>query len=70
MLRSEHGRVTTPLTAGSIYIYQQGGPTEKHILEACRAYRLPANPSAAIHADVNAGTKPIEVMLVEVQSAM
>ena len=69
MHRHEHGRVIIPLQGGTMNIVQQSGPTEKHVWEAGKAYWLPANPPGTLHADVNAGTKPIEVMVVEVESA-
>ena len=69
MHRHEHGRVIIPLQGGTMNIVQQNGPTEKHVWEAGKAYWLPANPPGTLHADVNAGTKPIEVMVVEVESA-
>lgn len=69
MHRHEHGRVIIPLQGGTMNIVQQNGPTEMHVWEAGKAYWLPANPPGALHSDVNAGTKPIEVMVVEVESA-
>ena len=35
---------------------------------ARRSHWLPANPPGTMHADVNAGSKPIEVMVVELQN--
>ncbi len=65
MHRHEHGRVIIPLQGGTMNIVQKDGPTETHVWEAGKAYWLPANPPGTVHADVNAGTKPIEVMVVE-----
>ena len=48
-------------------IVDQGGAKESHVWEAGKAYWLPANPPNTTHADVNAGTDPIEVMVVELQ---
>lgn len=67
MHRHEHGRVIIPLQGGTMNIVQQSGPTETHVWEAGKAYWLPANTPGTMHADVNAGTKPIEVMVVEVE---
>jgi beta-alanine degradation protein BauB len=68
MHRHEHGRVVIPLQGGTMNIVQQNGSTESHIWEAGKAYWLPANPPGTMHADVNAGTKPIEVMVVELKN--
>ena len=48
-------------------IVEQGGPAEQHVWETGKAYWLPANPPNTMHADVNAGDKPIEVMVVELE---
>jgi hypothetical protein len=47
----------------------QGGKTETHQWETGKAYWLPANPPGEMHTDVNAGDKPIEVMVVELKTA-
>ena len=46
---------------------EQNGPAESHIWETGKAYWLPANPPNTMHADVNAGDKPIEVVVVELK---
>ena len=46
-------------------IVDQSGAKEAHVWEAGKAYWLPANPPNTMHADVNAGDKPIEVVVVE-----
>ena len=67
MHRHDHGRVIIPLQGGTMNIVQQNGPTETHVWEAGKAYWLPANPPGTMHADVNAGDKPVEVMVVELK---
>jgi beta-alanine degradation protein BauB len=66
--RHDHGRVIIPLQGGTMNIVQQNGPTESHVWEVGEAYWLPANPPGTMHADVNAGSKPIEVMVVELKN--
>lgn len=66
MHRHEHGRVIVALRGGTMKIVEQGGASESHVWETGKAYWLPANPPGTMHADVNAGTEPIEVMVVEV----
>jgi hypothetical protein len=38
------------------------------VWETGKAYWLPKNPPGDTHADVNAGDKPIEVMVVEIKN--
>ena len=67
--RHEHPRVIIALTGGTMNIVTQGGGTETHQWETGKAYWLPANPPGELHTDVNAGEKPIEVMVVELKTA-
>lgn len=63
--RHDHPRVIIALAGGTIKIAEQNGPTETHVWETGKAYWLPANPPGTIHADLNAGDQPVEVMVVE-----
>jgi heme/copper-type cytochrome/quinol oxidase subunit 1 len=67
MHRHDHGRVIIPLQGGTMNIVDQSGAKEAHVWEAGKAYWLPANPPNTMHVDVNAGDKPIEVVVVELQ---
>jgi quercetin dioxygenase-like cupin family protein len=67
MHRHDHGRVIIPLAGGTMNIVDQSGAKEVHVWEEGKAYWLPANPPNTMHADVNAGDKPIEVIVVELQ---
>ena len=67
MHRHDHPRVIIALSGGTINIVTQNGPTEHHVWETGKAYWLPANPPGTLHADVNAGDKPIEVIVVELE---
>ena len=67
MHRHEHPRVIIALAGGTLNIVTENGPTERHVWETGKAYWLPANPPGTMHADVNAGDKPIEVMVVELE---
>ncbi len=69
MHRHEHPRVIIALAGGTMKIVEQSGPTETHLWESGKAYWLPANPSGTLHADVDAGDKPIEVIVVELKKA-
>jgi beta-alanine degradation protein BauB len=67
MHRHEHGRVIIALRGGTMKIVEQSGSSEQHVWETGKAYWLPPNAPNTMHADVNAGDKPIEVMVVELK---
>jgi beta-alanine degradation protein BauB len=67
MHRHEHGRVIIALRGGTMNIVEQGGGSQAHAWETGKAYWLPANAPNTMHADVNAGDQPIEVMVVELK---
>jgi len=67
MHHHDHPRVIIALTDGVMNLVEQNGPTERHVWEAGKAYWLPAMPPGTVHADVNVGDKPIEVMVVELE---
>ena len=67
MHRHEHPRVIIPLVGGTMKIVESTGASEEHHWEAGKAYWLPKHPPNTTHADVNAGDKPIEVMVVELE---
>jgi hypothetical protein len=65
--RHDHPRVIVALSGGTMKIVDQNGASEAHVWETGKAYWLPANPPNTMHSDVNAGDKPIEVMVVELE---
>ena len=67
MHRHEHPRVIIALSGGTMKIVDPQGKSEEHVWETGKAYWLPTNPPNTMHADVNAGDKPIEVMVVELE---
>ena len=67
--RHEHPRVIIALVGGTMKIVEQGGASETHDWRSGNAYWLPANAPGTMHTDVNAGDKPIEVMVVELKTA-
>ena len=66
--RHDHPRVIIALVGGTMKIVAQSGATEAHQWDAGKAYWLPANTPGELHSDVNAGDKPIEVVVVELQN--
>jgi len=67
MHHHDHPRVIIALTGGTVNIVTPDGKVEPHVWETGKAYWLPANDPGTVHSDVNAGDKPIEVMVVELQ---
>ena len=67
MHRHDHGRVIIALSGGTMKIVTQAGGSETHQWDTGKAYWLGKNPPDETHADVNAGSKPIEVMVVELK---
>ena len=65
--RHDHARVIIPLVGGTIKIQQESGASETHQWEAGKAYWLTADPPNQLHVDIDAGQKPIEVMVVELK---
>jgi quercetin dioxygenase-like cupin family protein len=67
MHHHDHPRVLIALTGGTMNIVDPAGNTEVHPWEAGKAYWLPAMPPNTLHSDINAGDKPLEVMVVELE---
>jgi hypothetical protein len=65
--RRDHGRVIIALQGGTMKIVDQSGTSETHVWETGKAYWLPKNPPNTMHSDVNAGERPIELMVVEIE---
>jgi hypothetical protein len=69
MHHHDRPRVIIALKGGTMNLVNQNGPAETHVWETGKAYWLPTNPPGTMHADVNAGEQPIEVMVVELEKA-
>ncbi len=67
MHHHDHPRVIIALTGGTMNIVDPAGHIEPHVWETGKAYWLPAMPPNTLHSDVNAGDKPMEVMVVELE---
>jgi quercetin dioxygenase-like cupin family protein len=65
----QHPRVIIALTGGTMKVVYEDGTSEMHNWETGQAYWLPASQGLKRHADVNTGSKPIEVMVVELKKA-
>jgi quercetin dioxygenase-like cupin family protein len=66
--RHEHGRALIALTDGRLHVVDKNAK-DKTIYDwkAGTAYWLDADPPGETHADVNRTSKPIEVIVVELQ---
>lgn len=69
MHRHENGRVIVALQGGKLNVVHQAGRTETYDWESGKAYWLDADPPNQLHADVNPGKDPIEVVVVELKHA-
>jgi len=62
-----HPRVLVALTDGTMDIVESTGTHDVHEWKQNHAYWLPAMPPGAMHSDVNVGTAPLEVLVVELE---
>ena len=67
MHHHDHPRVLVALTDGTMDIVDSNGTHDVHVWKQNHAYWLPAMPPGALHSDVNVGTSPLEVLVVELQ---
>ena len=65
----QHPRVIIALTGGTMKVVYEDGTSEMHNWETGKAYWLPTSEGLKRHADVNTGSKRIEVMVVELKKA-
>jgi beta-alanine degradation protein BauB len=69
MHRHENSRVIVVLRGGKLNVVHQAGGKETYDWESGKAYWLTADPPGQLHADVNTGTEPIEVVVIELKQA-
>ena len=67
MHHHDHPRVLVALTDGTMDIVESTGTHDVHEWKQNHAYWLPAMPPGAMHSDVNAGSDPLEVLVVELE---
>jgi beta-alanine degradation protein BauB len=67
--RHDHPRVIVALRGGKMKIQEESGASTVHDWQTGKAYWLPANAPGTRHQDINIGDAPIEVMVVELQTA-
>jgi quercetin dioxygenase-like cupin family protein len=69
MHRHDHPRLIIPLKGGDMKSVQQTGESETSHWEEGKAYWLTSMKPGTMHADVNAGGAPMEVVVVELKKA-
>jgi quercetin dioxygenase-like cupin family protein len=65
----DHPRVIIALSGGTMKVVNEDGTSETHQWDTGKAYWLPLEEGKKRHADANQGSKPIEVMVVELKNA-
>jgi hypothetical protein len=66
--RHDHGRALVALTDGVLQVQDKNGKVlDSYNLKAGKAMWLGKDPPGQMHADVNPGTKPIEVIVVQLK---
>jgi beta-alanine degradation protein BauB len=67
--RHEHGRALIALTTGALDVVDEKGKTiDTYKWEAGKAYWLDRDKPGTQHGDVNKGTAPMEVIVVELKN--
>lgn len=66
--RHEHGRALVALTDGVLQVTDKNGKVlDTYNLKAGKAMWLSKDPPGQMHADVNPGTKPVKVIVVQLK---
>ena len=66
--RHDHGRALVALTDGELQVVDKNGKRlDTYHLKAGKAIWLGVDPPGQLHADVNPGTKPVEVIVVQLK---
>ena len=67
--RHDHGRALVALTDGQLKVVDKTGKVlDTYNLKAGKAMWLGVDPPGQMHADVNDGTKPVEVIVVQLKN--
>jgi quercetin dioxygenase-like cupin family protein len=67
MHRHEFGRTIIALKGGTLTVVSDAGAERDMTWETGSAYWLGADPPGELHGDVNRGTEPIEVIVVQMK---
>ncbi len=67
--RHDHGRTIVALKGGTLDVTdEKGNTTQQMVWEAGKAYWLDADKPGTLHGDLNRGTAPMEVIVVELKN--
>ncbi len=67
--RHDHGRTIVAIKGGTLDVVDgQGKTMQKMVWETGKAYWLDADPPETEHGDMNRGTEPMEVIVVELKN--
>jgi hypothetical protein len=64
----DHARVVVALSGGTMKIVNEDGTSETHQWDNGKAYWLSMEEGKKRHADANVGTRPVEVMVIELKN--
>ena len=67
--RHDHGRVLVALTDGQLQVVDKNGKLlDSYNLKAGKSLWLGVDPPGQMHADVNPGARPVEVIVVQLKN--
>jgi quercetin dioxygenase-like cupin family protein len=67
--RHDHGRVLVALTDGRLNVVDKNGKVlNTYVLTAGKSLWLGVDPPGQLHADVNPGSQPVEVIVVQLKN--
>lgn len=69
MHRHDHPRVIVALKGGTLRVVNDAGESHEMTWETGNAYWLDADPPGELHGDVNEGTEPVEVVVVQLEGS-
>lgn len=68
MHRHDQPRAIIALRGGTLTVTNDAGESHDMVWESGKAYWLDADPPGELHGDVNRGTEPVEVIVVQLKS--
>ena len=69
MHRHDNPRAIIALRGGTLTVTNDAGESHDMVWETGSAYWLDADPPGELHGDVNRGTEPVEVIVVQLKNA-
>lgn len=69
MHRHDHPRAIIALKGGTLRVVNEAGESREVTWETGNAYWLDADPPGELHGDVNEGSEPVEVIVVQLKGS-